>query len=79
MKEAFEESGLLVELTGFLCDSLRSTTVTRYYAAKRLAGNPADAGWETQAVHLVPLTLLPSLVTHPNDEVILQAIKVHRN
>lgn len=79
VKEAFEESGLLVELTGFLCDSLRSTTVTRYYAARRLAGNPADAGWETQAVHLVPLTLLPILVTHPNDEVILQALKVHPN
>jgi hypothetical protein len=44
IKECFEESGLQVELTGFLCDSVRSTSVTRYYTARRLGGSPADMG-----------------------------------
>lgn len=52
--EAFEESGLQVELAGFLCDSVRSTSVTRYCTAKRVGGHPGDMSWETQAVHLVP-------------------------
>ncbi|MBK7282980.1 NUDIX hydrolase [Candidatus Aalborgicola defluviihabitans] len=54
LKEVFEESGLHVELTGFLCDSIRSTSVTRFYLAMRVGGNPAAMGWESQATHLVP-------------------------
>lgn len=58
-KEAYEESGLRVELTGFIADYKGSAdhkgrTDTRYYLAKRIGGTPADAGWESQAVHLVP-------------------------
>ncbi len=75
LKEGYEESGLQVVLTGYLCDSLRSTTVTRYYTATRVGGHPAQIGWETQAVHLVPRSMLAGFVTHPNDQVILQAIK----
>ena len=74
LKEAFEESGLQVELTGFLCDSVRSTSVTRYYTARRVGGHPADMCWESQAVHLVPRNLLSSVVTHPNDQGVLQAL-----
>lgn len=74
LKEGFEESGLQVALTGFLCDSVRSNSVTRYYTARRLGGHPADMCWESQAVHLVPRELLSSFVTHPNDQGVLQAL-----
>ncbi|MFM0165736.1 NUDIX hydrolase [Paraburkholderia sediminicola] len=54
IKEAFEESGLQVEITGLIGDVERGQTVTRYYTAKRVGGSPTDMGWETQAVMLVP-------------------------
>jgi ADP-ribose pyrophosphatase YjhB (NUDIX family) len=74
LKEGFEESGLQVLLTAFLCDSHRSTSVTRYYLARRVGGHPASMGWETQAVSLVPRARLAEFVTHANDQVILQAL-----
>lgn len=74
LKEGFEESGLRVVLTGFLCDSVRSTSVTRYYKARRVGGHPADMGWETQAVHLVPRAQLAGFVNHQNDQGVLQAL-----
>ena len=74
LKEGYEESGLQVALTGFLCDSQRSTSVTRYYTAKRVGGNPASMGWETQAVHLVPKGQLATFVVQHNDQMILQAL-----
>ena len=75
LKEVFEEAGLQVELTGFLCDSVRSTSVTRYYLARRLGGNPAAMCWESQAVHLVPAAQLAAFVAHPNDQSILAALQ----
>jgi ADP-ribose pyrophosphatase YjhB (NUDIX family) len=74
LKEAFEESGLQVALTGFLCDAVRSTSLTRYYTARRLGGHPGTMGWETQAVHLVPRSQLAAFVDHPNDRPVLQAL-----
>ncbi len=75
LKECHEESGLQVELTGYLCDSHRSTSVTRYYTARRVGGNPAAMGWETQAVHLLPRSLLATFVSHQNDLGILKALE----
>jgi len=75
IKEAFEESGLQVELAGFLCDSVRSTSVTRYYLARRIGGSPAAMGWESQAVKLVPRDELRGVVTHPNDAPILEVLR----
>ena len=75
VKEGFEESGLQLVLTGFLCDSIRSTSVTRYYLARRVGGHPASMGWETQAVNLVPRAWLAEFVTHKNDQVILKALQ----
>ena len=77
IKEAFEESGLQVELTGYLCDSIRSTSVTRYYMARRIGGNPADMGWESQAVMLVPADKMAQVVDHPNDGPIIAALMKH--
>ena len=74
IKETYEETGLKIELTGFLADSDRSTSTTRYYLGRRVGGNPADMGWETQAVHLVPRALLPAVANHKNDQVILAGL-----
>ena len=74
LKEAFEESGLQVELIDFLADAKRSTTKTRYYLARRIGGNPADMGWESQAVHLVPRASLKMLLPYQNDVPVLEAI-----
>ncbi len=67
-KEAYEESGLQVELTGFIADYKGHHTTTRYYLAKRIGGTPADVGWESQAVHLVPQDKVRSMMTMPNNE-----------
>jgi ADP-ribose pyrophosphatase YjhB (NUDIX family) len=75
LKEVFEESGLLVVLTDFLCDSVRDTSVTRFYLARRISGNPADMSWESQAVHLVPMTMLNKFASHPNDQSVIKALQ----
>ena len=74
IREAFEESGLQVQLTGHFADSNRDTTFTRLYRARRIAGNPADCSWESQAVHLVPRARLAGLLTHPNDKPLADAL-----
>lgn len=58
IKEAFEETGLKVEITGFVGDFERTTSVARLYRAKRVGGTPTAMGWESQAVSLVPKGLL---------------------
>ena len=67
IKEAFEESGLQVEITGFLGDIERSLTTTRYYTARRVGGSPTDCGWESQAVSLVPRTKLYDVLNRDVD------------
>jgi ADP-ribose pyrophosphatase YjhB (NUDIX family) len=54
IKEAFEESGLQVEIIGLHGDVERGSTMTRYYRARRVGGTPAAMGWETQSVQLMP-------------------------
>ena len=73
-KEAFEESGLRIEITGLLGDFQRTTTVTRLYLARRIGGTPADMGWESQAVSLVPLAALPSLLNGAADIPVIAAL-----
>ena len=67
IREAYEEAGLQVRITGFFADSNRSQSYTRYYRAQRTGGNPVLMGWESQAVHLVPKAALKDFLTHPND------------
>jgi 8-oxo-dGTP pyrophosphatase MutT (NUDIX family) len=76
IREAYEEAGLKVEIAGFLADSSRTQSYTRYYLARRTGGNPARMGWESQAVHLVPRALLADFLTHPNDLPLLQALAI---
>ena len=76
--EAYEEAGLRVEILGFLMDVKRSQSFTRYYRARRIGGNPAAMGWESQAVHLVPKSHLSEFLTNPYDAPLLQAILANR-
>lgn len=74
IREAHEEAGLQVRITGFLADSQRTTTTTRYYLARRVGGNPADMDWESQAVSLVPRAALASFLTNSTDTPLLEAL-----
>lgn len=74
IKEAFEEAGLWIELSGHLLDAVRTTSITRYYGARRVGGHPAAMCWETQAVHLAPRCTLPDLLTHPSDQALIELL-----
>ncbi len=75
IREAFEESGLRVVLTGFLADLTRSRSRTRYYLGRRVGGCPADMGWESQAVSLVPRAQLATVLLNPNDALLLDLLR----
>ncbi len=74
IKEAFEESGLQVEITGHLGDFARTQTYTRYYFARRVGGTPAAMGWESQAVRLAPLAALHLLLNGGADQPVRDAL-----
>lgn len=59
-----------------LVDVKRTQTYTRYYLAERVGGNPAEMGWETQAVLLVPVATLAASASHPNDASIIAALQL---
>jgi 8-oxo-dGTP pyrophosphatase MutT (NUDIX family) len=73
-KEVFEETGLLVEVGRLLVDVPRTTSVTRYFLARRIGGTPAGMGWEAQTVWLVPLAELRRVAISPYDAPILAAL-----
>lgn len=72
--ETFEEAGLRIRLVKHLVDIKRSKSYTRYYLAERLGGNPADMGWETQAVMLTPFNQLTLLLNSAHDVLILKQL-----
>lgn len=67
IKEAYEESGLKVEIVGHFMDVARTTSVARYYLARRVGGTPADVGWESQAASLVPVAKLYEVLNMATD------------
>ena len=71
VKETLEESGLWVRPTGYLCDIVRTKSITRYYTARRIGGTPRNAGWESQAVTLAPASVLSKLLNRENDRKVL--------
>lgn len=77
VREVFEESGLVVRLEAYLLDVSRTQTHSRYYVARRVGGNPAQMGWESQAVHLVPAARLQELAVHPNDVALIRAVSAY--
>lgn len=75
-REAWEESGLKVRITGPLGDFDRTTTRTRYYLAERVGGHPGDGmGWESQACSLAPLEALPDLLNGAADAPVLASLQ----
>ena len=79
VREAWEESGLRVVLTGFLCDLERSISRTRYYLGRRIGGCPADMGWESQAVSLVPRAHLLTVLRNPHDVALVAMLPAPRD
>lgn len=74
IKEAFEESGLRVQITGIVGDFERTTSVARFYRAVRAGGSPAHAGWETQAVTLCPKDELYNYLNMNADHAIIDKL-----
>lgn len=74
IKEAFEETGLRVEITGLIGDFPRTTSVARMYRARRLGGTPSAMGWESQAVHLVPKAKLFDFLNMPADHAVAKIL-----
>lgn len=68
IKEAWEETGLKVAITGVLGDYEGDTSIARYYVARRVGGTPADMGWESQAMRLVPPARLKTLLNRSRDK-----------
>lgn len=75
IKEAYEEAGLKVQLKEFLTDLKRTTSVTRYYLAERISGNPGDMDWESEKVSLVPIRELHKVVNHPSDRPLVEYLQ----
>jgi len=75
VKEAFEETGLRVELVRHLLDVRRSTSHTRYYLARRVGGTPSAMGWESQATHLAPLAHATTLLNRPVDHPLVERLQ----
>ena len=73
-KETFEETGLWVELVAHLIDLPRARGFARYYLARRRGGTPSAMGWESQAVHLVPLARLEAFLNRDRDLAIARAL-----
>lgn len=74
VKEAFEESGLQVEIVGHIGDFERTTSVARMYLARRVSGDPTASGWESQAVSLVPKEKLYGILNMWPDHPIAESI-----
>lgn len=74
IKEAFEETGLQVQITGFLMDQERTTTNTRFYLAKRVSGDPSQAHWEAENVKLVPPEQLGALLNSELDHEVMRKL-----
>jgi predicted DNA-binding WGR domain protein/ADP-ribose pyrophosphatase YjhB (NUDIX family) len=71
IKEAYEETGLKVRITGVLGDYERDTSKARMYIAQRVGGTPKDMGWESQAIRLAPTKNARQLLNKEHDRAIL--------
>lgn len=71
IKEAYEETGLKIKITGVLGDYERTTSRARMYIAQRVGGTPREMGWESQAVRLSTLKDARQLLNMSHDKAIL--------
>ncbi len=72
IKEAWEETGLKVQITGILGDYERDTSKARFYIARRTGGTPKDMGWESQAIRLATIKDAMALLNRSHDKKILE-------
>lgn len=75
IKEAWEETGLKVDIVGVLGDYERDTSKARYYIAVRTGGSPKDMGWEAQAVSLATINDAKNLLNKQVDQKILNDLE----
>lgn len=74
-RETFEETGLKIEIVGFLGDFDKTTSRARMYLAKRAGGSPVEMGWESQAMSLSPIDKLRDILNMNNDHAIVEALE----
>ena len=77
-KEAREEMGLDIEITGYLGDVTTRRDVRRYYVAKRVGGTPRDATWEAESVRLIPPSQAREHLNKPLDNELLDLMVTQR-
>ena len=77
LREVWEETGLIVRLGPWLMDAKRSTSVTRYFLAERVAGSPAEMGWECQSMSLVPVERLIEVMPDAIEVPVISALQAH--
>ena len=75
VREAWDETGLQVRLTGWLGDLETMGAVMRVYRGVRVGGSPSDFGWETAAVNLVPVERLAERLNGPFDRAIVALLR----
>lgn len=71
IKEAYEESGLKVRITGHAGDHAGDLTYTRYYTAERESGDPSQHDDETEGVVLVPEKKASKFLNRKRDRTVL--------
>ena len=67
----------MVEPFAFLVDVPRRIVVTRYYLARRKAGSPSLAGWESQAVSLMPFEDVKMSLNREGDRAVLPVLEAY--
>lgn len=75
IKEAYEETGLQVRITGILGDFEKTTSYARFYVAERVGGTPSDMGWESQSLKLAPMKEARRLLNVKFDQDILDELE----
>ena len=74
VKEAWEESGLRVRITGHAGDFERGKSISRYYYAERVGGLPEPRDGETEAVVLVAPDKLSEVLSSPREQEVLRGL-----
>lgn len=75
LKELWEESGLVGEVTGFVGDFAGTTGTSRYYIAKRIGGAPWKSGVESSSVQLATQQDAAALLNTVRDQEILAVLQ----
>lgn len=75
LKEVWEETGLVGDITGYLGDFEKNTSMTRYYIGRVKSGAPWMFGEETEAVSILDFAAAKSVLNTPVDQAVLAALE----